>query len=386
LALVTIAALAVVYTALMTYRIFNRRYDLFFADYVRWTFTPAAAVKGPKDIFLFVADHWEPDYDVGLARRWTERYAAMAARHRDATGRKPQHTWFYPGEQAEADILPILREQVQAGLGEVELHYHHNYDTSETVRIRYKDAIDEFQRYGFLKTIDGKTQFAFIHGNFGLDNANGTGMCGVDNELRILRELGCFADFSFPSVYRESQPSTVNAIYAAKDAPGPKSYDTPLPLSRLFDGSADLMMFTGPLVFAPSTYVRRLFLDLDDANLHAAMPASPHRIARWLRANVHVPQRPDWVFIKLWAHGASSPEDEEETIGPRFDALLTAFERDYNDGRRYRLHYITAREAYNLAYNAARGAAGNYDSYLDTPVAPYLADPRAIVPSPEGTR
>ena len=92
------------------------------------------------------------------------------------------------------------------------------------------------------------------------------------------------------------------------------------------------------------------------------------------------------MFIKLWAHGASSPEDEEEVIGPRFDSMLTAFERDYNDGRRYRLHYITAREAYNLAYNAARGAKGSYDAYLDTPVARYLADPRAMVAPTEGTR
>src|SRR5262249_53491327 len=245
--------------------------------------------------------------------------------------------------------LGVLRDLTRDGFGEVELHFHHGRDTSASLTAKLRHAIERFQEYGFLQTQQGETRFAFIHGNFDLDNSIGPGMCGVSNELKILHDLGCFADFSLPSIYRQSQPNIVNTIYAAKDDDRPKSYDRRLPLGSLTDGSADLMMFEGPLIFAPSLRIRRLFLDLDHGNIQAAKPASPGRIDQWLRANVHVPERPDWIFIKLWAHGVSSASDEEATVGADFDATLTALEQNYNDGTRYALHYVTAREAYNLA-------------------------------------
>ena len=367
-----VAALAIAYTLLTAGRVYARSYYLFLPDYFRWTMTPAPPVSGPRHLFVLMTDHWEPDKDAVKARRWADGYVALASRHRDHDDRAPQHTWFYHGEQATPEVLAILKDLTTRGFGEVELHYHHARDTEATMRDKLQRAIDAFQQFGFLKTVDGRTKFAFVHGNFDLDNAIGQ-YCGVDSELKLLRELGCFADFSFPSVYRQSQPDIVNAIYAAKDDAAPKSYAHRLPLDRLSDGSADLMMFQGPLVFAPSLNAKRLFLDLDDANIHRAMPASPERIPHWVRANVHVDGRPDWVFIKLWGHGVSSPDDEEAVIGSGFDAMLTAFEREYNDGRRYVLHYVSAREAFNLAMAAARRAQGEPQQYFDAEIPPYVA-------------
>ena len=375
----SVIALAVIYVGLTAVRVYWRNYYLFLPDYVRWTFTTTPASPAPKHIFVLFTDHWEPDYDLAKARRWADRYTALASRHRDRDGRPPQHTWFYPGEQYAPAILDLLRNLTIAGLGEVELHYHHKNDTEASLRAKLQQAIVEFQQFGFLKTASGDTRFAFVHGNFGLDNSIGPGMCGVSTELKLLRELGCFADFSLPSVYRDSQPDIVNAIYAAKDDDSPKSYRTRLPLSRLRDGSADLMMFEGPLVFAPTLNVRRLLLDLDDGNIHAVMPASAARVERWVRANVHVPERPDWIFIKLWAHGVSTAEDEEEVVGPHFDEMLTELERHYNDGTHYVLHYITAREAYNLAMAASRGVAGLPAQYADIGIEPYLTGSRRPV-------
>ena len=45
----------------------------------------------------------------------------------------------------------------------------------------------------------------------------------VDTEIQMLRELGSFADFTFPSIYNSAQPPSVNTIYAAKDDAGAKS-------------------------------------------------------------------------------------------------------------------------------------------------------------------
>lgn len=372
-----LSAIAILYVAATAARVYARKYYLFLPSYIAWSATaPVAAASTPTHVFLLFVDHFEPDYDLARTRRWAERYVALASRHRDSTGRPLQHTWFYPGEQGDAAIMGVLHGLTTGGFGEVELHFHHDYDTVDTLRPQLQAAIKDFQRYGFLRTIDGRTLFAFIHGNFGLDNANGAAMCGVDREIQLLRELGCFGDFTFPSVYMDSQPPIVNRIYAVKDDDAPKSYRTPLPLADLDRGRADLMIFQGPLVFAPTLNMRRLFLDLDDGDIHDAMPATPARVDRWLRANVHVPERPDWVFVKLFAHGISSDGDEDAIMGPDLDVALSYLEHRYNDGRQYVLHYVTAREAYNLARSAARGARGEPSQYLDAVVPPYVADGR----------
>ena len=86
-----------------------------------------------------------------------------------------------------------------------------------------------------------------------------------------------------------------------------------------------------------------------------------------------MPGWPEWVFIKLFAHGAGSPADMDAVTGDGFDRLLEAFEREYNDGQRYVLHYVTAREAYNIAMAAVDGRRGDPMAYLDYTVPPYLS-------------
>src|SRR4051812_37247053 len=301
----------------------------------------------------------------------------MASRHRDADGRPPQHTWFYPAEQYEPAIMRLMHDTSRRGFGEVEFHFHHDYDTEELLRPKLVEALAQYAAYGFNRTVDGQTRFAFVHGNFGLDNSNGPFYCGVSTELSMLRELGAFADFTFPSLYMDSQPRIVNQIYAARDDDRPKSYDTALPLSTLRRGDADLMMFEGPLIFNPTLNPRRLFLELDDGDIHPAMQASPRRANAWVRANIHVPQRPEWVFIKLFGHGAESPADMEAITGSGFDETLGYLEEHYNAGRQYVLHYVTAREAYNIAMAAVDGHSGNPANYLDYVVPPYLSSARA---------
>jgi len=370
--LLLVFLILIAYIAAFGVRLYARGYTLFFRDYLRWLVTPRLPAASPTHVFLLFVDHFEPDYDAARVARWSQRYRALAARHRDSVGRPPQHTFFYPAEQTEPEILSQLQALTQAGLGEVELHFHHDFDTADTLRPQLEHGIAEMQRYGFLLTDHGETRFGFIHGNWGLDNADGPWLCGVNEELKLLKDLGCYADFTFPSVYDYAQPPVVNRIYTARDDARPKSYADVWPLTDL-DRSDSLMIFEGPLVFAPSFSVKHLFFDLEDGNIHASVPASARRADSWIRANVHVAERPDWVFIKLFAHGVSTAGDEDAVLGEAFDRTLSYLERHYNDGRRYRLRYITAREGYNLARAAAFGATGDPDTYLETPIGPYVA-------------
>jgi hypothetical protein len=192
----------------------------------------------------------------------------------------------------------------------------------------------------------------------------------------MLRELGCFADYTFPSLNMAAQPDMVNTIYMATDDDRPKSYNHGVPLSVGVKLAGDLMIFEGPLIFSPSTSARRLFADAEDGNIHPSMPAGPARVDQWMRSRVHVKGRPDWQFLKIHGHGVETNEDIDEWLGPHFDSALAHLESKYNDGAHYVLHYVTAREAYNLARAAADGRTGDPRQYYNYLIPPYEADVR----------
>ena len=49
-------------------------------------------------------------------------------------------------------------------------------------------------------------------------------------------------------------------------------------------------------------------------------------------------------------------------------------ERAYNDGTHYVLHYVTAREAFNVARAAVDGKQGDPRQYYDYLIPPYVAN------------
>jgi hypothetical protein len=58
-------------------------------------------------------------------------------------------------------------------------------------------------------------------------------------------------------------------------------------------------------------------------------------------------------------------------LGDDMDKTLTYLEKNYNDGKKYRLHYVTAREAYNIVKAAEAGLTGNPEKYRDYLVKKY---------------
>jgi hypothetical protein len=103
-----------------------------------------------------VADHFEPmrGIDAGSigsvekgrekVREWRSRYLKAVEGVRDADGRPPQHTFFYPQEEYDAACLEQLSEMCAEGAGEVEIHLHHRHDTAEGFRdklIHFRDRL-----------------------------------------------------------------------------------------------------------------------------------------------------------------------------------------------------------------------------------------------------
>jgi len=106
---------------------------------------PPAAVP-PTHVFFCFVDHYEPLWNKasrhqGLERveYWFENYPRMADSIRDADGRPPQHTFFYPAEEYVPEYLDLLARLCGRGYGEVEVHLHHDNDTAENLKATLND-------------------------------------------------------------------------------------------------------------------------------------------------------------------------------------------------------------------------------------------------------
>ena len=327
-------------------------------------------------VFIFV-DHFEPRSAEAIDA-WLKQYPAIAGKFTDAGGHHPQHTWFYDDE--DAIVLSALSGLCRMKLGEIEVHLHHSRDTAGGLREKLERRKRIYAEHGALITSgpEPAATFGFIHGKWSLDNSRGDEHCGVNNELSVLREAGCYADFTFPA-WGRMQPSKYNSIYYATDDPNwPKSYDTGVDVEVGGKSSGDLMIFQGPgrlsgmprcLACIPlvGSIAGRL---LSTCAVSAHPPPTPARVDQWVKANVHVKGRPEWVFVKVHTHGAR-PENFAEYFGEPAERLYEYLGERYNDGSKWRLHYATAREAYNMVKAAEAGMSGDPEEFRDFLIAPY---------------
>ena len=287
----------------------------------------------------------------------------------DADGRHPQHGFFYPEEEYVEDYLAQIADLCADGFGEIEIHLHHDNDTEanfRTVMRRFCNTLHE--KHGALSRDPrtGELAFAFIHGNWSLDNSRRDGRwCGLNNELILLRELGCYADFTLPSAPSDTQTSTVNSIYYATDDPHkPKSHDRGEPVRVGGSPSGDLMIVQGPLALNWRNRRFGIIPRIENSDIRRNCPPSAQRVDDWIRTGIHVQGRPEWVFVKIHTHGTQEG-DMDTLLGPQMDAMHTYLESAYNDGERYVLHYVTAREVYNIIKAAETGKQGDPNQWRD---------------------
>jgi hypothetical protein len=382
-ATILVLTLVVVVILLLMLRIYRRgHYDLWLPSYVRGVFTRPLdrdQRDGPLHIVFMIADHFEPGSADGPLKDWLERYRAVVSRHHDSFGNRPKRTLHFPIEQFYDHQIDLLIPLCKDGFAEIEMQLHHFDDNSQTVLEKYRKGLADFARYGICQTIDNppQTRFAFVHGNWALDNSAAhlaPNPCGVNDEIKILASLGCFVDVTFSSVLTTSQPRRINSIYYVTDDPeNPKSYDDGVPVTVGKAPSGDLMLLQGPLLFNWRDWRYRLHPAVENGDIWAGYPLSPQRIPLWLEANVHVIGQPNWVFVKLHSHGCRH-SDLEALTGNGFDQTLTALETTYDDGRNYVLHYTSVREAYNVIKAAEAGKTGNPEEYRDFAVKPYRAN------------
>jgi hypothetical protein len=339
--------------------------------------------RGRVHLIIALADHFEPGivphdgsaqapYDEQERRleRWCREYPINFDGWRDSEGRPFVHTYFYPAEQYEKGLLQRLSSLCRAGWGEIETHLHHGTktpDTEENTRrqlLKFRDLIAV--EHGGLCYLDGigTPRYAFVHGNYALANSADGRNCGVDSEIEVLSETGCYADFTLPpGPYARTHVPKVNSLYECS---------LPLDCRCAHRSGRDLrrrrppqtfpLIIEGPLMLRFAQPEGR-FIRLENGNLTARNPPDLPRLKLWKKAAIAVKGCPDWLFVKLQCHGMD-PRDQDVMLG----GAMLRFLRELIEGAQQRseaLHFVTAREMVNIILAACDGRDGNPGEYRD---------------------
>src|SRR5262249_14504002 len=153
-----------------------------------------------------------------------------------------------------------------------------------------------------------------------------------------------------------------------------KSHDRGEPVTVGGTPSGDLMLVQGVLGFDWSSRKLGILPRIENSDVRAGQPPTAARVDRWVKLAPTVRGRPEWKFIKIHTHGA--PEAQAEVLlGEPLERMYDYLATRYNDGSRYVLHYVSAREMYNIIKAAESGKTGNPTIYRD-----YLLKPPTFTP------
>ena len=341
-------------------------------------------VSGPVHVIFALADHFEPAFDPTSGYKrvprpeqfrrmevWAREFPKVVERLRDHDGRPLVHTYFYPAEQYDEELVEMLADHCHAGWGETEIHLHHGMfgpDTAENARRQLIEFRDQLAfRHRCLSVLDGTTQprYAFVHGNFALANSAGGLFCGVDSEMQILAETGCYGDFTMPSSpWHPAQTAKINSVYECQlplDHAAPQRKGRDLAVGRA--PQTWPLIVQGPLVTDLGRSLRRAKPVIENGSITGTAPLSLQRLALWKKARVHVAGRPDWLFVKLHCH-AMDPTQHDAVIGGAFQSFLEQFVTGAAE-RKETLHFVTAREMTNILLAACDGRDGQPGDYRD---------------------
>ncbi len=340
--------------------------------------------SGLVHLIVALADHFEPSVTPGAydrfadrseqlkrLERWCREYPKAVGPWRDSDGRPFRHTYFYPAEQYDESLIVQLAEHCLAGWGEIEIQLHHGLraaDTAENTRRVLCEFRDALARHGCLSRWEGRglPRYAFVHGNWALANSNRGRFCGVDEEMQILAETGCYADLTLPSAPNPAQVGKINSLYECtrplnRKAPHRHGRD----LAKGHPPRSFPLIIQGPLWLNFGKHARGLPLpSIENGELSAANPPTRKRLRLWQRPVISVRGQPAWRFIKLHCHGMD-PRDEAVMLGSPLQQFLRQLVQDTQSNAKYSLHFVTAREMVNILLAACDGHTGNPGDYRD---------------------
>lgn len=335
-----------------------------------------AYALGARHLVLAVCDHFEPlqaGSKAGALERvdaWRRGFPKAIDGVADSGGQAPRHTFFYPVEKYDPDIVGAIVGLCGESACELEVHLHHDRDTSDNLRHTLREAVDRLASHGALCRDDsGALRYGFIHGNWALDHSHPEGRhCGVPDELAILRQTGCYADFTLPSAPNRTQTRIINKLYYAREDGCPRSHEQGRRVvsdreARLA-GDDELLIVQGPLGLNWERRKYGILPRIENSDITDANPPSLDRLLVWLECNITVAGRPNWVFAKLHTHGAK-PENTRMFLGEPMRAFHRMLAQYAADHPKFHYHYVSAREMVNIIHAAEAGHSGSPTDFRD---------------------
>jgi len=356
-----------------------------------WQRVARRTPSGSVHLMIVLADHFEPstvpdegfwmecrpdvvrapqDEQERRVESWCREYPLAFSTYRDHEDRPFVHTYFYPAEQYDKVLLQHLGSLCKAGWGELETHLHHGTSDPDTEENTHRQLL-EFRNtlaseHGGLCYLDGTgpPRYAFVHGNYALANSAGGINCGVDSEMQVLAETGCYADLTLPpGPFYQTHVAKINSLYECS-----------APLSRrgAHRSGRDLevgrrpeifpLIIEGPLMLNFAGLGNRL-IKVENGTLSTRNPPGLRRLKLWKQAAIAVKGRPDWLFIKLQCHGMD-PRDREFMLGEPMRLFLRELIENAQQ-RSETIHFVSAREMVNIILAACDGREGNPGDYRD---------------------
>lgn len=294
-------------------------------------------------------------------------------------------------------IIKYLKPMENNG-ADINLHIHHERWTTSSVTtepwitlLREKKVTDEQMLITHI--IDVKkvfedvgidmTSWGFVHGMWGL-NASDTRVCNIENEIIILKEYGCFGDFTFPAGRPRCTPD-MSGIFSVPNRIGKKIYNAGFKLKK---GKNILQEQKNFLIFYPTESY--FYISLDGLLINRGKSAyyygsilkpdtfgengktigalcpedSLEIIQEWILSSMIIDRT---LIIKTHSHSMSNMfwdfDDKMENQSPlfqvnhveRMDMLDKAI-----DERHIGMHYLTARQlnAFCIQIDKGESASG----------------------------
>jgi len=338
-----------------------RHAEIWFGPLLKDRLRKWARPRKLKRAWVAVTDHYEPlgmgasaQTALGRVAKWRDEWPRIAAdAPRDAASQCPQYSFFYPQDEYQREIVDGIAELVRLGFGDVDVHLHHDNEQRDS----FIAKVTEYCRrltddHGLLRQQDGRTVFGFIHGNWALDNSRADGKCcGLNGEIALLRDLGCYADFTMPSLPSTTQGRVVNQVYwCVNNADNrPRSFDQGIEATVGGGRQGDLLMMTGPLGLR---FAGRLLPRLETGEIAGYDMPTAARVHHWFDL---APTIGDDVFIKLYTHGAQE-RNLEPLLGGGLGNLFRWLAEEA-DRRGIEIHWSTAWQMYKAADALIQGVS-----------------------------
>lgn len=335
-------------------------------------------------LIIALADHFEPAFlpesplrfaDLSEQERrleeWCREYPKTFDAWRDVDGFPFRHTYFSPAEQYHESLIERLAEHCRDGWGEIEIHLHHGVNAPDTGQNTHRVLLefrDTLVKHGCLSRWngEGEPRYAFVHGNWALANSARGQYCGVDEEMQILSETGCYADLTLPSAPSPAQVAKVNSLYECArplDRRAAHRWGNNLRVGQ--PPQTFPLMIQGPLALTFADRAHGLpAVKIENGALTSAYPPTMNRLKFWRQTAITVEERPDWIFIKLYCHGMD-PRDRQAMLGGQIQSFLQELLVDSRSNNGYVPHFATAREMVNIILAACDGRDGNPGDYRD---------------------